>query len=419
MDVRADRSMTETVQHAPRPFWARALAFMAPFLVIGVVVGIVVILQATAPKPPKNDDEALPIAVDIATARAATTALKVLTQGEVKAKTAADLAAQVSGQIVFVSPTFEPGAAVRAGDLLARIDPASYQLALERSRSQVARAREGLARARSEAALAEEDWRDMGREGAPSELTLQKPQVAAAQADLRTAEAAVKESELSLQRTEIRAPFDGRISARRADVGDLVAPGALVASMFAVDTAQVRIPLRDEDLAVLGVSPGYVASGQAPMAHLSAIVAGEPRRWTGRLALIEASVDPATRLVYGLIEAPDPFGANQAAPLTPGLFVDVEIDGASEEQLVALPRSALKKNQWLYVVDAEGAIKARKASPAMADARTLYFRAGVTAGERVVTSYLPSPRDGMKVRDINAPAPPKDKVAEAKPGAKE
>ena len=414
MDIRADQSMTNhAVQRPKRNFALRAVVFAAPFLVIAAAAAGVAGLIATAPKPDKNTQAPLPIAVEIATARAEETSLRVMTQGQVKSKNEADVAAQVSGQLLQISPSLEAGAYFSKGEILATIDPAQYKLSVDRSRSQVARAREALARAKSEASLAEQDWKDLGLSGDPSDLTLQKPQVNAALADLKTAEAAVRESELDLERTQIRAPFDGRVMTRKANVGDFISPGVALASIFAVDVAQIRIALTDADLAVLGLTPGYAASegDKAPKARLSAIVAGQPREWMGRLALIDASVDPSTRLVYGLVEVADPFGATHAAPLAPGLFVDVVIDSGENQRLVSIPRGALKKNQYVYVVDKDGAIKARTVTPAMANATTLFFRDGVEAGEKVVASFLPSPRDGMKVRDINAAA--EEKVAEA------
>lgn len=416
MDIRADQNMSiHAVQRPKRTFIRKAAVFAAPFLVLVAAGTGIAVLMATAPKPEKNTEAPLPIAVEIATARAEQTSLRVTTQGQVKSKNEADVAAQVSGQLLSISPALEAGAYFKKGEVLARVDPAQYRLALDRSRSQVARAREALARARSEAALAEQDWKDLGLTGAPSDLALQKPQVNAALADLRTAEALVRESELNLERTEVRAPFDGRVMTRMANVGDFISPGAVLASIFAVDVAQIRIALTDADLAVLGLAPGFAAtdSATAPTARLSAIVAGARREWTGKLTLIDASVDPATRLVYGLVEVVDPFGAAHAAPLAPGLFVDVEIDSGERQSLVSIPRGALKKNEYIYIVADDGAIKARAVTPTMADAGVLYFRDGVKAGEKVVASFLPSPRDGMKVRDINAPAPAADKVADA------
>ncbi len=416
MDVRANDTMANLTGERPqRSLARRAVVFAAPFLIVAVaVIGFMVLIWSSK-KPEKNDEPPLPIAVEIAAARIEQTTLRVTTQGQVKAKNEAALAAQVAGQILEISPALEPGAFVEKGAVLARIDPAQYRLAVDRSRSQVARAREAFARARSEADLAERDWTDLGLEGDPSDLTLQKPQVNAALADLRTAEAAVGESQLSLERTEIRAPFDGRVMMRSANVGDLVSPGAPLASIFAVEIAQVRVPLTDADLAVLALGPGFVAGdgAAAPIARVSAVVGGKLREWRGRLAQIEASVDPTTRLVYGLVEVADPFGSANEAPLAPGLFADVRIDSGASQSLVAIPRAALKKNQYVHVIDKDFTIKARAVTPVMADADTLYFREGIQPGEKVVASFLPSPRDGMKVRDINDPVPEAPTLADA------
>lgn len=405
MDVRTDRaSGLAKMSGAKNRFGVRAAMIFTP---IGVLVAGIVLLQmlnANAPKPEKSTEDAAPISVEIAAGEAIERAARVTAQGEVRAKTQAEIAAQISGQVTYVSPLLEAGASVRRGEVLARIEAADYRLAVDRARSQVARAREAYERIRAEAALAEQDWRQLGLAPAPSDLTLFKPQVAAAKADLDTAEAAVKEAQLNLSRTEFRAPFDGRVASRRVDLGDLVVPGALVATIFSTDAALVRIPLTDENLRVLGVAPGYGGAGLP--ARLSAVVAGERREWNGALSVVEAAVDSQTRLIYGLVSVDDPFGADKPTPLAPGLFVTVELVGAEQERFVAVPRAALKKNEFVYVVGEDNAITARTPVVAMADGETIFVRDGLAAGERVVVSYLPSPRDGMKVRDIREPLPP-------------
>lgn len=384
----------------------RAVMMGAPIAIVLIAVVLFQVLMATAPKPDQTTDGPLPIAVEIAIARLENTKLSVRTQGEIRPKTEAEIAARVAGQILFLSPQLEAGAAVKAGDIIARIDPADYQLAIQRSRSEVTRAREALARVQSEAALAEDDWAQLGLEGDPSDLTLQRPQVASAVATLETARATVRENQLNLQRTEIKAPFDGRVRQRQSNLGDFVVAGTPIATVFATDIAQARVPLTDDDLAVLGVAPGYVASevDASLLARLSATIAGKQWEWTGALALVEASVDAQTRLAYGLVEVADPFATGATPPLAPGMFVEISIEGQASEALVAFPRAALKKNQFVYVVDDDNSIAAREVSPVMTKNGELFVREGLRPGDRIVQSYIPSPRDGMKVRDINTPA---------------
>lgn len=410
MDARVDRYTDGEMKAAPAKsrLPVRLAMIFTPILLVLAAFAGPAVMKATAKKADEKTEVLAPVAVEMATAKAVDIAPQVVAQGEAKPKTQAEIAAQVAGQIVYVAPALEAGASVRKGELLARIDPESYRLAVERARSQVARARENHERIRAEAKLAEEDWTAIGLSSKPSDLTFFRPQVAAAAADLKTAEAVVGEAALSLSRTEIRAPFDGRVSVRRVDVGDLVAPGSPVATVFSTDVVQVRIPLTDENLRVLGAPPGFVAPpGEGPSATLRATVAGAERVWTGRLAVVEASVDPQTRVTWGLIEVRDPFSATHTAPLAPGVFVRAELVGARKERLVALPPAALKRDEFVYAVDKDNAIRIRTPDIVMTDSANIYVRSGVSDGERVVLSYIPSPRDGMKVRDIKDPAPPK------------
>jgi RND family efflux transporter MFP subunit len=386
----------------PLAFIRRSAMVLAP---IGVVVGVVMImgvLDATKPKPKKKDEGPGAVAVQIAPVESRATRLSITVQGEARPRTQAALAAQVSGRIVAVDPAFAAGGAFRARQSLVRIDDADYRLAVIRARSQVAQAREGVAREEAEAQLARSDWEALGQGQKASPLALREPQLAQAKAALDAAQAQLRSAELDLERTHVRAPFDGRVRARKLNVGDFVGPGAIVGEVFATDVMEVRVPLTDGDLALLQTPVGFNASAQrrGPEAHLSAQVGGQQRKWEGRLVRTEAAVDAQTRLVYGTVEVRDPFSSRLGAPLAPGLFVTAHIDGAATETFAAAPRSALKRNEFIYVVTAENTIDVRTVRAAQTTGDEVYFRNGVKPGERVVVSHLPSPRQGMKVTPI-------------------
>ncbi|NDC57407.1 MAG: HlyD family efflux transporter periplasmic adaptor subunit, partial [Alphaproteobacteria bacterium] len=206
----------------------------------------------------------------------------------------------------------------------------------------------------------------------------------------------------------VRAPFAGRVRQQKANVGDYVAPGAQLGAVFATDAMEVRVPLTDSDLAHLGVGIGFVSGPKrpGPAADVSAVVAGAPRTWKGRLVRTEATVDARTRIVYGIVQVADPFSAQNPTPLAPGLFVTVRFEGAREETLVAAPRGALKKNEFIFVVGADDAIQVRSVRAVQTSADEVYFRDGVKPGERVVVSALPSAREGMKITPVlRAPSP--------------
>jgi RND family efflux transporter MFP subunit len=380
----------------------RLAIFAAPLVVILGGGALMALMVITGPKPKEKTDAPHPPAVQFAVAHARPTTISINVQGEARPRVEATLGAQVAGRIVWASPAFVDGGSFRQGDVLARIEAADYQLAVVRARSQVAQAEEALAREEAEADLARQDWQALGR-GDPPPLAVREPQLAQARAGLAAAQASLRSAELDLSRASIRAPFTGRIRERRANVGDYVGPGAAIAVMFATDTMEIRVPLTDADLASMQLPVGFTGSSRTPgpAAHVSTVTAGRLHTWEGRLVRTEASVDARTRLVYGVVEVRDPFNARNPAPLAPGMFVSVRLEGSGRETLVAAPRSALKRNEFVYVVTAENTIDVREVRPAQTTADEVLFREGVADGERVVVSVLTSPREGMAVTPIN------------------
>lgn len=382
--------------------WGLIKRFSGMLIALGVLgVGFVgcQTLVATGPRAENKAAPPAPPAVQVASAASIVKRIGVAAQGEVNAKIAASLAAQVAGRVVWVSPNFAEGGAFRQGDTLVRVDDADYRLAVVRARSQVAQAREALAREEAEGELARRDWQQLGK-GEPNALALREPQLAQAKAALEAAEAQLQDAELQMARTSVKAPFAGRVRARRANLGDYAAPGAPIADVFSTDIMEIRIALTDADLAQLSVPLGYLApSGGGPTAMVSATVAGQASRWTGRLARVDANVDPRTRQVFAVVEVANAFRG--PAPLAPGLFADVELGGGREERFVTAPRSALKRNEFIYVVRADGTVDVRNVRPAQSTAETVYLREGLKEGEMIVVSTLASPRQGMRVSPID------------------
>lgn len=408
-------TQTAPDEDKPQGFWGgirKVAIFAAPLVVIIGGILLLTLMIVTGPKAKEKGDPPHAPAVQFAVAHARPTTVSVNVQGEARPRTEATLAAQVAGRVVWASPKFAEGGAFAEGEVMARIDAADYQLAVVRSRAQVAQAQEALTREEAEGELARQDWQALGRGEAPP-LAVREPQLAQARAQLASAEAGLRSAELDLNRASIRAPFTGRVRERRANVGDYVGPGSPVAVMFATETMEIRVPLTDADLALMRLPVGFNATtaNPGPAAHVTSVTGGRIQAWEGRLVRTEASVDARTRLVYGVVEVRDPFSARHTAPLAPGMFVQTRLEGSNRETLVAAPRSALKRNEYVYVVTANNTIEVRHVRAAQTTADEVLFREGIADGDRVVVSVLTSPRDGMEVTPIDrdgaaAPPPP-------------
>jgi RND family efflux transporter MFP subunit len=380
----------------------RVVVFAAPIVVVLGGIALIVLQNLTQASPDEKGDAPHPPAVQFAVAHARPTTISINVQGEARPRVEATLASQVAGRIVWASSAFVDGGAFREGEVMARVDAADYQLAVVRARAQVAQSQEALVREEAESELARQDWQALGR-GDPPPLAVREPQLAQARAQLAASEATLRSAELDLNRASIRAPFTGRIRTRRANVGDYVGPGSPVAVMFSTDTMEIRVPLTDSDLAAMRIPVGFTATAAnpGPAAHVTSLTGGRVHTWQGRLLRTEAAVDERTRLIYGTVSVPSPFAVANSTPLAPGMFVSARLEGSGRETLVAAPRSALKRNEYVYVVTAENTIEIRQVRPAQTTANEVLFREGVADGERVAVSHLASPREGMAVTPIN------------------
>lgn len=379
-----------------------ALAIGLPvgvFLLVGV--GGLAALSALSPKAEKADEAPKGLAIFTEPVKLTELQLQVKSQGEVRPRRETTLSSQISGRVSTVSPAFIDGSFVRKGDILVRIEDADYKLARIRAQSQVASAEQALIRVEAEADNARRDWEDLGT-GTPTPLALREPQLAEARAALEAAKAQLRDTELALERTTVRAPYDGRIRSKAVDLGQYVGPGQSLGVMFGTEEAEISLPLTDAELGRLGLNLAFeeTADKPGPKVILSANVAGKPRTWEGRITRTAAAVDPQTRLVSAIATVDEPFGAGADgdAPLAPGLFVNASIQGEMLDDVLMAPRSALRGEARIFIAEPDDStLSIRDVDVVYTDQGGVYVRSGVEPGELAITSPIQAPFDGMNI----------------------
>jgi RND family efflux transporter MFP subunit len=378
-------------------------AFWPAVVLGGGLLATTALVVARPSVAPVDVSRALP-AVRVQIAEPGPAPMRVRAQGTVRPRVETELVAEAAGRVVWVSPALDAGSPFEAGDVLLRIEPRDYETAREQARA-------ALERAESQSELAAntlERRRALLAEGAASLLAHSEAKNAArvAAANLREARARLSQAELDLDRTELRAPFDGEVRERLVSLGQYVRPGAATARIFAVDVAEVRLALPTDALAFLEL-PGDGDAG-APV-RLEGHFAGSDVQWQGRLARFEGALDPATRMIHVVAEVEDP-GARERAglPLPMGLFVDAEIEGRVLPDLVEVPRGALRRGSTLAIVDAESRLRLRDVEVVRADGERVWVRGSLAAGERICTTPPELLVEGMPVRVAADPqgAPP-------------
>jgi len=350
-------------------------------------------LEKTKPPPPVPMVRATPVKID-------TVAIPIRGEGTVRPLREISLIPEVSGRVVFVSPKLVGGGGFARNEMLLKIDPVDYQLAVTLAAARVKDSESALQLAGEEAAAAQEEWRllneDQPGSNAPPPLVAKLPQLEAARAKLAADRADLQKARLNLKRTEISAPFAGRVIEENVGTGQYVTAGQPLATLFATEVVEIVVPMEDESLYWFDV-PGFTpGDGPGSSAAVKARIAGRDLTWTGRVDRAEGRLDAGTRLINVVIRVDEPY--RRKPPLAVGLFVQVEISGRELPDAAVIPRAALRENQVVWVVDDKGTLTFRDVKVARLFPDVVYLSGGLKAGEMIVTSPIKTVTDGMRVR---------------------
>jgi RND family efflux transporter MFP subunit len=340
----------------------------------------------------------------------------VRTHGTVTPRSESSLIPQVSGPVVWVSPALASGGFFQQGEPLVRIERADHEVVVESARAAVARGESEHQRAKKEL----ERQKRLADRSVASETRYDDASNAerVSRAVLREARAKLEKAERDLRRTELLAPYAGRVREESVDVGQFVTRGSAIAEIYAVDFAEVRLPIPDADLRYIDlplIPRGDAEAAPGPVVFLKARFAGEHHTWSGRIVRTEGEIDVRSRMVHVIAQVKDPYGLlaegegggseRATAPLVVGLFVEAEIVGRRLDAVAVLPRAALRDGSRVLVVDADDRMVFRPVEIVRIERDQVVIGAGLAPGERVCVSPLQAVVEGMQVRVVGDDAP--------------
>ncbi len=334
--------------------------------------GLAAYLVSLAPEPERSEPPLQIPYAQTAPVVAGSGAITVYGAGTVRPSAEIDIAAQVSGRVVWMEPGFQSGGRVEAGQTIFRIEDSDFLNRVQEAEVDIEARRAELAVIEEEAAFARTEFEKYSRlrleagstsVGQAGPLALREPQLKAAQAALDRDEVRLAAAKLALSRTEVRSPFDGYVLEESLEAGQLVAAGQAVGRLFAADAVEVVVPLSDATAALI---PGLwkLRAGNADRRVAARVVAryGDGSyAWKGYVDRAEVSLDERTRTIDVIVRVPDPFapgtrvagtdGSGGAPPLLVSKFVEVEIQGVAPESYFRVPRPALQPGNQIWVVD--------------------------------------------------------------------
>jgi len=377
-----------------------SLAFL--ILLIGLAVAFIMIKSRPAIEP-------IPVTIAPPLVRSMTIKLDdirmiVRSQGSVIPHIESNLISQVAGQIISTSPNFAAGGFFDENEILLKIDPRDYEFAIARFQAEFSRSRLLLSIEEEEAALARQEWEQIGHGENPNPLVVREPQLAEARSLATAALASLDQARLNLSRTIIRAPYTGRIREKFVDVGQYVSPGNQLAGMYAVDFAEIRLPVADDQLAFLDIcldTMGQSAGCPNLPVVMKSRFAGQNYQWQGMIVRVESELDPKTRMLNLICRVDDPYGrkiSDNRPPLAVGMFVEAQIIGHTAHNVAVIERSALRGENQVLVIDDKNRLHYRQVEILRLDFQQAIISSGLSAGERICLSPVAVVVDGMHVR---------------------
>jgi len=379
----------------------RLKRLLVPTLIVSGAILIFVIMSGLRPEPERGKNGVRVPPVQVISLKPETIVTQISGSGTVQPTQQVNLMPQVAGVVTYLAPQIQAGNRFDEGDLLLMVDSTDYVLLVHSAEAEVIRSEMALEQEKAESLLAQQEWAIYYAEtpeADPNPLTVRLPQLKLAEANLAAAKARLEQAQLALRRTRILAPFTGMVKERAVSLGQYVAPGTGLATIYNTDLAEIHIPLPEKDLERLDLRPGTTPENQVQVSITGLNRTGS---WPGTLARVTGDLDIHNRMFDAVIQVKEPYASNPSGPLFNGQYVDVKIPGEKLIDVFAIPREALREFDQVWLVE-ENHLRIKSIQILYSDETSVFTTSGLRAGTRLVTSALSTVLDGMtvKIEDI-------------------
>ncbi len=380
---------------------SKLIKYILPIVILAVgLAGMSgMVLSKTAPE--KTVPDPIGTLVETLVLKAEDHQIKIHATGTVQPAVEVTIVPQVGGRVVRLAEGFQEGRFFDKGQLLFEIESADYQLAVEKSRAEIAKAEYDLATVNSQARVARLEWErvNLDQQAKPNPLVLYEPQLKNAQAALAGAKADLQQKLLDLERTRIHAPFNCRISSKSVDLGQFVTAGQAVATVAGTDAAEIVIPVPLHELQWIDVPQSNRQVSSTATVHLSA---GMKHSWSGRIDRSLGEADAQSRMIRLVVKVDDPYGLKEkgshALDLAEGLFVAVTLQGKILQDVFAVPVSALRHDDTLWLRTADGTLDILKVQVLRREKENVLVHGEMHTGQALVTTHVSGAAQGMRLR---------------------
>ena len=320
-------------------------------LALGLVICLTLIFTKPVAKP--QVIKKIPPIVKTKNLTSQSVVINIESQGTVIPRTESQIFPEISGKVIHVSSKLDEGSSFKKGDILLKIDSRDYELAIKSAEANLAAAKTQYSIAQAESESAKEEWDKLGK-GEATDLTLKKPQLEQAKSAVEAAEADLERLKRNLEKTDIKAPYDGLVRKKYVDIGTVIAPGYLIANIYATDYFEVKLPISDDELAFIEIpmDGSDIGVDKQPKVVLTGTFGGKSTLWEGSIVRIESEIDPKSRMATLIARVSDPYNTSlHSSYLRIGQYVNAKISGKKYNNLFQIDREFLRDGNSVVLIN--------------------------------------------------------------------
>ncbi|MBV1880589.1 MAG: efflux RND transporter periplasmic adaptor subunit [Pseudomonadales bacterium] len=374
-----------------------------PILLITSGLGGYFVLNSMSPAPTEVAYKPQTPPVTVTTAMTQTVSIPVYSRGLISPGSELQIVTEVAGRVIKVSSNFASGGFFKKDELLLEVDATRYKLQITKAEARLISVQQAYDRL-----IANQGLDDDEVNGIKRSKKFKKAQQREALANVNAAKADVKIANNQIAKAKVFAPFDGRVREAFIGRGQYVTPGMQIARVYAVDQAEVRLPLSDHQLSLVNAPVRYQgqdAANEGPPVTLQLAYAGQNYLWSGKVVRTEGGIDMRNRLIYIVAQIEGPYERDSEQPgrppLSAGQFVEAQVQGKEYSNVVVLPRKVLRNGDKVWIVDSDERLQKRSLGILHKGRELVYIASGLQPGDQVVVTRLDVAIEGMRVRSTH------------------
>jgi len=378
------------------------LQFLLSVVVLACGAALATYYMKTSPEAKPRKREPSPPIVEVQQVNSGNHRLTVSSMGTALAAKEINLTAGVGGEIIKMSDNMVPGGFFAKGELLVAIDPADYQLAVMRLKSEVARAQYNLELEMGNQRVAQQEFDILGQEVSETEkkLMLREPQLGSQQAALDGTKATLAQAQLDLTRTQVKTPFNGVVLSRSVNLGARITEATVLAKLVGTDEFWLKLAIPTTQLRWITFPTGDEPGSEVRI-FLEEKSADSSFR-TGRVIRLAADIEEQGRMASIYVAVKDPLNRlpeNSTKPqILLGSFVRAEIAGIELAGVVPIKRDHLREGDSIWLLSDDQTLEIRQVDIVAKTSEQIYIGSGLADGEKLITSDLTAPTPGIPVQ---------------------